>query len=168
MAKDTALENSAPRLPVRLTSIDAYRGFVMLLMLGEAVHLEDVADKLNHNPFWDFLAFNQSHVEWVGCSLHDMIQPSFSFLVGVALTFSIANRRAKGQDPALTTRHAFGRALILVLLGMFLRSLGHTHTYFTFEDTLTQIGLGYGFLYLLALRSVRFQWGALGAILFGY
>ena len=35
--------------------------------------------------FWELLCHHQSHVEWVGCSLHDLIQPSFSFLVGVAL-----------------------------------------------------------------------------------
>ena len=48
--------------------------------------------------------------------------------------------------------HAFWRALLLVLLGVFLRSIGRSQTNWTFEDTLTQIGLGYGFLYLLALR----------------
>ena len=41
---------------------------------------------------------HQSHVEWTGCSLHDLIQPSFSFLVGVALPFSLASRLARGQS----------------------------------------------------------------------
>ena len=41
-------------------------------------------------------------------------------------------------------------------------------TYFTFEDTLTQIGLGYTFLFLLGFRSERWQWGVFAAILFGY
>ena len=39
-------------------------------------------------------------VEWTGCSLHDLIQPSFSFLVGVALPFSMASRLARGQSKA--------------------------------------------------------------------
>ena len=47
---------------------------------------------------WEFLCHHQSHVEWVGCSLHDLIQPSFSFLVGVALPFSLASRLARGQS----------------------------------------------------------------------
>jgi predicted acyltransferase len=41
-------------------------------------------------------------------------------------------------------------------------------TYFTFEDTLTQIGLGYTFLFLLGFASQRTRWWALGTILFGY
>jgi heparan-alpha-glucosaminide N-acetyltransferase len=42
-------------------------------------------------------------------------------------------------------------------------------TYFTFEDTLTQIGLGYVFLFLLGfVVEEKWLWVALGAILFGY
>ena len=45
--------------------------------------------------------------------------------------------------------------------------MGHKRTNFTFEDTLTQIGLGYGFLYLIGLRSARVQVVALAVILAG-
>src|ERR1035438_2089485 len=45
---------------------------------------------------------------------------------------------------------------------------GRSRTFWTFKDTLTQIGLGYGFLYLLALRSVRVQWVSLAIILISY
>lgn len=155
-------------LPGRLTSLDAYRGFVMLLMMGEVLEFCHVSAARPANAFWRFLCHHQSHVEWVGCSLHDMIQPSFSFLVGVALPFSLARRMNEGQPGWQRTAHAFGRALVLVLLGVFLRSIGRPLTNWTFEDTLTQIGLGYGFLYLLAMRSVRVQWLALAIILFGY
>ncbi len=55
--------------------------------------------------------------------LHDLIQPSFSFLVGVALPFSLAGRLARGQSKIRMTAHALWRSLILVFLGVFLRSL---------------------------------------------
>lgn len=157
-----------PPPPVRLGSIDAYRGLVMFLLLAEQFRTATVAKALPNSGFWHFISSQQQHGEWVGCVLHDMIQPSFSFLVGVALPFSIGNRRARGQSPEAVTGHAFLRALILVLLGVFLRSTGKSQTNFTFEDTLSQIGLGYGFLYLVALRSVRVQWIALVVILVGY
>ncbi|HMJ64142.1 MAG TPA: DUF5009 domain-containing protein, partial [Candidatus Binatia bacterium] len=74
---------------LRLGSIDAYRGFVMLLMMAEVLHLRRIAEALPGNGFWAFLAHHQTHVQWIGCTLHDLIQPSFSFLVGVALPFSL-------------------------------------------------------------------------------
>ncbi len=98
--------------------------------------------RLPGNRFWELLCHHQSHVEWVGCSLHDLIQPSFSFLVGVALPFSLAGRLARGQSKIKMTAHALWRSLILVFLGVFLRSLNSSQTNFTFEDTLSQIGLG--------------------------
>ncbi len=154
--------------PVRLASIDAYRGLVMLLMLGEVLHLCGVSEALPNSGFWQLLCHHQSHVTWVGCALHDLIQPSFSFLVGVALPFSIASRVAKGSSTYGMFGHAVWRAFALVALGIWLRSIGKSQTYFTFEDTLTQIGLGYAFLFLIGLRSVKFQWIAFGVIVFSY
>jgi predicted acyltransferase len=97
-----------------------------------------------------------------------MIQPSFSFLVGVALPFSLASWAARGQSRTRMTLHAGSRALALILLGVFLRSMGRHQTYWTFEDTLSQIGLGYVALFLLGFRPAREQWTALGLILVGY
>src|SRR5271170_2117475 len=93
--------------PVRLGSIDAYRGLVMFLLLAEQFRTTAVAKALPESGVWRFLATQQEHVEWTGGVLHDMIQPSFSFLVGVALPFSIGNRRARGQSPESVTGHVF-------------------------------------------------------------
>ncbi len=140
----------------------------MFLMMAEVLNLCRVSAALPGNPFWKILCWHQSHVEWIGCSLHDLIQPSFSFLVGAALPFSIASRSARGQTMGRMSLHAWGRALILILLGVALRSTGSGQTHWTFEDTLSQIGLGYGFLFLLGFRSVRAQWLAFGVIVAGY
>ena len=157
---------------IRLGSIDAYRGFVMLLMMAEVLHLSAVAREWPEvswwKPVWRFLALNQSHVEWTGCTLHDLIQPSFSFLVGVALPFSLANRVSRGQSLGWATAHAAWRALLLIALGVFLRSTHSDQTRYTFEDTLSQIGLGYLPLFLLGLAKRRWQWAALVVILVGY
>jgi hypothetical protein len=140
----------------------------MLLMMAEVLRLSRVAQALPGNWFWAFLGYHQSHVAWAGCSLHDMIQPSFSFLVGVALPYSIASRLAKGATFGRMFGHTLWRAFLLIALGIFLRSTGSAQTNFTFEDTLTQIGLGYPFLFLLGFRAPRWQWTALAAILAGY
>ena len=152
----------------RLASLDVYRGFVMLLMMAEVLSFMHVSEALPDSSFWKFLHFHQDHVAWVGCSLHDLIQPSFSFLVGVALPFSITNRMAKGAKFGDLLRHAAVRSLILIVLGIFLRSMYSRQTNFTFEDTLTQIGLGYIFLFILGFRSQRVQLISLIVILLIY
>jgi predicted acyltransferase len=158
----------ATSAPARLTSLDAYRGFVMFLMMAEVLSLSRVARARPDSTLWQFLAHHQSHMDWIGCSLHDLIQPSFSFLVGVALPFSLASRAARGQSRTRMTLHVAWRALVLILLGVFLRSIGQHQTNWTFEDTLSQIGLGYVALFLLGFRPAREQWVALGLILAGY
>ena len=154
--------------PPRNVAVDAYRGLVMLLMMGEVMQFAVVAHAHPDSLFWSILAYNQTHVEWAGMSLHDTIQPSFTFLVGVALPYSIASRVSLGQSFARRLLHTIWRSLVLIALGIFLRSTHSSQTNFTFEDTLTQIGLGYTFVWLLAYCRPRWQWTALGTVLFGY
>jgi predicted acyltransferase len=149
----------------RVVSLDVLRGTVMLLMLNEATQLPQVAQNFPHSWFWTAIAFNTQHVQWQGCSLHDLIQPAFSFLVGAALPFSIASRQQKGRTFKQMLAHSVWRAFLLIFLGIFLRSQKFGHTYWTFEDTLTQIGLGYVFLFLLGFTRVRTQVIALVLIL---
>lgn len=153
------VKESARKMEIseRLGSLDAFRGTIMLLMLNEATRLQLVARSFPHSAIWAFIAFNTEHVDWQGCSLHDLIQPGFSFLVGAAMPYSIASRKAKGQDFWELLGHAVWRSLVLIILGILLRSIRHPQTYFTFEDTLTQIGLGYVFLFVLAFTRVRTQ-----------
>ena len=152
----------------RNVAVDAYRGFVMLLMMAEVLQLSHLANAFPTSAIIGFLAYHQTHVDWAGCSLHDLIQPSFSFLVGVALPYSVARRLAEGRTVGPLFAHALWRSVVLIALGIFLRSMHSRQTNFTFEDTLTQIGLGYPFLFLLAFRSVRTQWTALALLLTGY
>ncbi|RUL86145.1 DUF5009 domain-containing protein [Tautonia sociabilis] len=139
----------------------------MFLMMAEVLHLAGVAASLPESRLWETLGRHQSHVEWIGCSLHDLIQPSFSFLVGVSLPFSIASRLARGQSRRRLLLHALWRAAVLIALGIFLRSIGDSRTDYTFEDTLTQIGLGYPFLFLLGFRPQRERWIAVAVLLVG-
>ena len=153
---------------LRVPSIDAFRGFVMFLMLAEVMRLWTLHDAFPSSGFWAIVAYNTTHVPWQGCSLHDIIQPAFSFLAGASLPFSIASRQAKGETFGRMLVHTLKRSAILILLGIFLRSMERPQTNWTFEDTLTQIGLGYTLLFLLAFASLRVQVLAFVAILVGF
>jgi heparan-alpha-glucosaminide N-acetyltransferase len=159
----------APPAPSRrLASLDVFRGVTMLFMATEIMGIPWVMQKMAGSGVARFLAVTLDHVPWTGVVPWDLIQPSFMFMVGVALPFSVASRRAARQPFAGQLGHAARRALILVLLGIFLRSQTHPQTYFTFEDVLTQIGLGYVFLFLLAHARPRAQWAAAFGILAAY
>ena len=140
----------------------------MILMLAEVLRICAVSTHLPASGLWTFACHLQTHAAWVGASLHDIIQPGFFFLVGVALSFSIAARRRLGQAFGTMLRHAVRRSLILVGLGMIVIAMHPRQWVWQFDDTLTQIGLAYPFAFLLAFRSPRARRIALGVILVGY
>jgi heparan-alpha-glucosaminide N-acetyltransferase len=65
-------------------------------------------------------------------------------------------------------RHALGRSLLLVLLGVFLTSTGSRQTVWSFTNVLAQIGLGYPILFLVAFTRPRIQRLAAFGMLLGY
>ena len=156
---------SRPNASPRLASLDVFRGLTMLFMASEIMRIPAVARQFTGNSTAQWVAYLLDHVEWTGFVPWDLIQPSFMFMVGVALPFSVASRRARGEPFRAQLGHAVRRAFVLVALGILLRSIGRPQTYFTFEDVLTQIGLGYVFLFLLAHASVRAQWAWAAGIL---
>jgi predicted acyltransferase len=155
----------------RLLSLDAYRGFVMLAMASGGITTFGALGSSGDSGWSIFRQiFTQQfdHVGWRGCTFWDLIQPSFMFLVGAAMPFSYARRRARGDDWLQLFSHAVGRSLILVALGVFLASVGQPSTQFSFVNVLAQIGLGYTFVFLLLGCQPVYQFAAAVAILFAY
>ena len=101
-------------------------------------------------------------------SFWDLIQPAFMFMVGVAMPFSYRKRKAEGQSSAGRLAHAIWRALVLVLMAVFLSSMSSSSTKWEFVNVLAQIGLGYVFVYLLLGRPLWLQLAAFAGILVGY
>ncbi len=162
----------------RLVSLDAFRGLIMLTLAGAGFGLFGLAnEKLKSDPnsgFWHFVAFQTEHPEWnssfnyVGVSYWDLIQPSFMFMVGVAMPFSYTKRLNRGDSFWRMAGHALVRSIILVLLGVFLASAWRNHTNWTFDNVLAQIGLGYFFVFLLMGRPAFLQLLVGAAVLVGY
>jgi predicted acyltransferase len=154
-----------PGTKERLLSLDAYRGLIMITLAFNGFGLAGTAVRhLQSDPtseFWQRVHYQFEHVEWTGCGYWDLIQPSFMFMVGVAMAFSYAKRQQTGQPYLSMLGHAALRSLVLVLMGVFLSSK------WELMNVLTQIGLGYTFLFLLWGRSIRTQAIAAVAILAG-
>jgi heparan-alpha-glucosaminide N-acetyltransferase len=154
--------------PTRLLSVDAYRGTAMFLMLAEVLRTCDVAAALPGSRFMQIVCSQQTHASWVGASLHDLIQPSFYFLVGLAVLLSVARRQVAGQRPRVIAFRTLFRAGLLILIGIALQAAGPRRWNWYFVDTLTQIGLAYPIVVALASQSPRAWWGWLVAILLCY
>ena len=158
----------------RLLSLDTYRGMVMFALAAGGFGLAKVANQYPDSGFMQWVKFHTTHPEWssqfriAGFSLWDMIQPAFMFMVGVSMPYSYGKRAALGHSYGARLRHAWVRALILVLLGVFLQSMRQPETNWLFTNVLSQIGLGYGFLFFLVHKSFRSQLIAGAAVLAGY
>lgn len=189
-----SLEVSRP--PARLTSLDAYRGFIMMLLAASGFGIYAFSRQPADAPVWKLLdhatferiAFHFEHPHvwrsnfpfgtsedpttgspWLrgAVSMWDLIQPSFMFMVGVAMPFSVLRRKALGESTTRRWVHAVIRAVVLVLLGVFLYSLGSSRTNWIFPNVLAQIGLGYLFAYAVIDLKWWAQVAAMAVILIG-
>lgn len=155
----------------RLKSLDTYRGLIMISLAFNGFGL--AATARNHlelkpdDQVWEQVHFQFTHVDWVGCGYWDLIQPSFMFMVGVSLAYSYAKRQQMGHSYFRMLSHAVWRSIVLIFLGIFLISNWGTSTNWSLMNVLTQIGLGYTFLFLLWNRSFLTQAIFGAVILFG-
>ena len=109
-ATSAALKKQAPT--ERLISLDAFRGAIIALM----VLVNDPGDGRHvYGPL--------NHAEWNGWTITDVVFPSFLWILGVAMTFSMAKRLAAGNSRAQIFTQALRRAAILFAMGLFLYAL---------------------------------------------
>ncbi|MGA3028067.1 MAG: DUF5009 domain-containing protein [Bryobacteraceae bacterium] len=91
----------------RLVSLDAFRGATMALMVlvntpGDGEHV--------YAPL--------EHSDWNGWTPTDVVFPSFLWIVGVAITLSLARRMEAGVSRGRLLAQASRRAAILYVLGL--------------------------------------------------
>jgi len=103
--------------PGRLASIDALRGFDMLMIAGGGQFIALLGGKTGI-PFVDAVAAQFEHPAWNGFTFYDFIFPLFLFLAGTSLAFSVTGGLAKGIPPSVIRNKVFKRMLILTALGI--------------------------------------------------
>ncbi len=143
--------------PLRLVSLDTFRGVtVFLMLLVNNIALDTATpDHLMHAP-WNS-----------GLRLADMVFPWFLFFVGVAIPFSASSFRSKELPAWRYDIKVFSRAATLVLLGCLINCAIEKKLFFSL-GVLQVIGLAYlvgALLYELSARR-RILLG--GLMLLGY
>lgn len=100
----------------RSVALDTFRGITILVMIfvNELAGVSGVPEWLRHMP-----------ADADGMSLADLVFPAFLFIVGMALPFSLEQRRlvgGKGESGWQLQSHIISRALALISLGVFMVS----------------------------------------------
>src|SRR5213078_1561703 len=85
-----AVPSSAPQ---RYLALDAYRGFIMFVLVSGGFGLAALA---RNRPAFTWIASQFDHKPWEWIAFWDLIQPAFMFMVGVAMPFALVMRRARG------------------------------------------------------------------------
>ena len=145
----------------RFVALDAFRGFIMITLASEGFGF----GALRNDPTWSRVASWFDHVPWTGAVFWDLIQPSFMFMVGVAMPFALARRRELGTTPRQNFQHVAVRALKLILLSQFLIIAADQQLRFQLINVLSQIAFTYFLTYLILQWEFRWQVLAAGLLL---
>lgn len=179
----------------RLVVVDAYRGIVMALLLPDiegGFSVYQLSEPLRSSPMGAFFSKEFAHAPWTGCTLWDLIMPSFLFLVGIAMPLSLTSRLQRGDSRGQIFTHVVLRAAILFVLALMLRVPAATPFHelaplalllaglplseslarrFGIESphTRRQVELGWGFsLLIAAIVWLYINWDTIGNYHFGH
>ncbi|MDB6053704.1 MAG: hypothetical protein JWN25_1227 [Verrucomicrobiales bacterium] len=117
----TATTEPASPLPEpkskRLVALDAFRGFDMFWIVGGESLIVALA-KLGHGQVSEAIEAQMEHKSWSGVAFYDLIFPTFAFIIGVSLVFSLS-RTLTEVGRAAAIRRILVRSFILFLVGVF-------------------------------------------------
>lgn len=137
----------------RLKSLDALRGFDMLLLVGVGAVLRALPN-LWDTPISVALANQVRHTEWQGFHLWDLIFPLFIFIVGVSMPFSISNRLERGGDRKRLYVAIVRRTVILFSLGLVMNGwLAFDFSDLKWTGVLQRISIAYFFTAIIVMNS---------------
>ena len=149
-----------PSNPQRYLALDAYRGFIMLVLVSGGFGLAALAKR---DPAFTGIADQFEHMSWQWITFWDLIQPAFMFMVGVAMPFAMASRMAQGATGRQLFRHIAVRSFRLILMSQVLMSIARGKLHFQLINVLAQIGITYFLCYLI--MQLKFRWQAVIAAL---
>jgi len=137
-------------------ALDAYRGFIMLLLVSEGFGFT----KLWNHPAYQAIARQFDHRDWGGAVFWDLIMPAFLFMVGVAMTYSFGRRMEEGADRSKLLRHLVKRAGILTVASWIIISVETNHLHLQAHNVLIQVAATSLVCFFLMQLPFSYQMGA--------
>ena len=139
------MESAAKPVSQRVLSIDVLRGLTIALM----ILVNDPGD-------WSHVYAQLDHAPWNGFTLTDLVFPSFLFLVGASIVFSLDGRIARGEPRSALAGHMLRRAATLFAIKMFLSAFPHFHwAHLRLFGVLTRIAICYLAVGMICLVTRR-------------
>lgn len=148
----------------RLQSLDFFRGLTMLLLLAEGTNLYYFLNvAVPENSIYQKLTLQLYHAEWHGMHFWDLIQPYFTFIIGVAMVFSLKKRLSGGAGWSKTFTHMLFRCTALFFLGIMLQSIYEERLVWDLHNILTLLSINI----LITFLVFQFPWRSQLVISFG-
>ena len=140
----------------RLQSLDAFRGFDMMMIIGFDSMMYALGCWL-YGESGGWLVKQFSHPEWFGLSFYDTIFPTFLFIAGISFPYSYAKQLEKGMSQLQIHLKIFKRAAILVMFGWVVNGVFRTgFSDLRYGSVLAKIGLGWMFAAIYYVHFRRF------------
>jgi predicted acyltransferase len=147
-----------PNPTQRLLSLDFLRGFIMVLLALESTGLYDhLFNATKDAPVLNGFFLEFSHHPWNGLRFWDLIQPSFMFMAGVAMAFSLTKQFDQGVTWKQSFRKTLKRCFWLFFWGVLDYAVRPSGLSFELWDVLTQLSFTTLVAFLIFQWSVRAQ-----------
>ncbi len=143
----------------RLMSLDVFRGMTVVFMII-----------VNTPGTWSHVYAPLRHASWHGCTPTDLVFPSFLFISGVAMWYSLRKFNFEFSGPALF--RIIRRVALIFAVGLFLNifpRFARDYDTLRIMGVLQRIALAWGLGAILVLMIKKnYIWVATAVLLFGY
>jgi predicted acyltransferase len=132
----------------RLLSLDVFRGITVALMI------------LVNNPgSWGNIYTPLEHSKWNGCTPTDLVFPTFLFLVGVSIVYSMERKIGNAANHSNLITGALRRGALLILISLIIQFILHPgFATLRYPGVLQRIGLVFFVCAVLYIKtSQRFR-----------
>ena len=159
MAGSKSSAKSSKSASGRLMSLDVFRGMTVAFMII-----------VNTPGTWSHVFAPLRHASWHGCTPTDLVFPSFLFISGVAMWYSLRKYNFEFSGPALF--RILRRVALIFIVGLFLNifpRFARDYDTLRIMGVLQRIALAWGLGAIIVLMVKRnYIWIATFILLFGY